>query len=75
MSGVESLLHGPWLLNCDAMTDVVLLKTVYKVLRRKHIGVVLNSQREGILVEIVNTGHPVGPGRRPQSRILQTGAA
>ena len=37
MSGVESLLHGScsWLLNCDAMTDVVLLQTVYKVLRRK----------------------------------------
>ena len=47
MSGVESLLHGSWLLNCDAMTDVVLLQTVYKVLRRKHILVVLNSQRGG----------------------------
>ena len=28
---------GLGLLNCDAMTDVVLLQTVYKVLRRKHI--------------------------------------
>ena len=39
MSGVESLLHESWswLLNCDAMTDVVLLQTVYKALRRKHI--------------------------------------
>ena len=63
MSGVESLLHGSWswLLNCDAMTDVVLLQTVYKVLRRKHIWVVLDSQREGVLVEMVNTGHLVGP--------------
>ena len=32
--------------------------------------VVLDSQREGLLVEMVNTGHIVGPGRRPQSRIL-----
>ena len=39
MSGVESLFHGSrsWLLSCDAMTDVVLLQTVPKVLRRKHI--------------------------------------
>ena len=73
MSGVESLLHGSWswLLNCDAMTDVVLLQTVYKVLRRKYIGVVLDSQCEGLLVEMVNTGLLVGSGRRPQSRILR----
>ena len=73
MSGVESLLHGSWswLLNCDAMTDVVLLQTVYTVLRRKHICVVLDYQREGLLVDMVNTGHLVGPGLRPQSRILR----
>ena len=46
MSGVESLLHGSWswLLNCDVMTDVVLIQTVYKVLRRNHIWVVIDSQ-------------------------------
>ena len=73
MSGVESLLHGSWswLLRCDAMTDVVLLQTVHKVLHRKHIRVVLDSQREGLLVEMVNTGHLVGPGRLPQSPILR----
>ena len=32
---------------------------------------VLDYQREGLLVEMVNTGHLVGPGRRPQSRILR----
>ena len=53
MSGVESLFYGhwSWLMNCDAMTDVV-----------------LDSQREGLLVEMVNTAHLVGPGRRPQSQ-------
>ena len=39
-------------------------------LRRKHILVVLDSQREGLRGEMVNTGHLVGPGRRSQSRIL-----
>ena len=70
MSGVES---PSWVLvlNCDAMTDVVLLQTVYKVMRRKHILVVLDSQREGLLVEMVNTGHLVGHCRRSQSRILR----
>ena len=35
MSRVESLLHGSrsWLLSCDAMTDVVLLRTVVVVVR------------------------------------------
>ena len=67
-----SLLHGSWyFLSCDAMTDVVLLQTVHKVLRRKHIWVVLDFQREGHLVEMVNTGHLVGPVRRPQIRILR----
>ena len=49
MSRVESLLHGSrsWLLSCDAMTDVVLLLTVHKVLRREHVWVVLDFQREG----------------------------
>ena len=39
MSGVEGLLHGSWswFLKCDVMTDVVRLRTVYKVLRRTHI--------------------------------------
>ena len=67
MSGVES---PAWVLNCGAMTDVVLFQTVYKVLHRNHIWVVLGSQREGLLVKMVNTGHLVGPGRCPQSHIL-----
>ena len=64
MSGVESLLHGSlsWLLSFDAMTDMVLLKTVHKVLHREHICLVLDFQREGLLVEMVNTGHLVSPG-------------
>ena len=72
MSRVESLLHGSrsWLLSCDAMTDVVLLQTVHKVLRREHICVVFEFQCEGLLVEMVNTGHLVSSGHRPQSRIL-----
>ena len=64
-----------WLLSCDVMIDVVLLQTVYKVLRRMHIGVVLEFQREGLLVEMVNTGHLVGHGRRPQSRIFSLSAS
>ena len=73
VSGVESLLHGSWswLSNCDAMTNVVLLQTDYKVLHIKHTWVVGDSQRVGLLVEIVNTGHLVGSDRRPQSRILR----
>ena len=56
--------------SCDDMTDVVLLQTVHNVRRREHI-LVLDFQREGLLVEMVNTGHLVGPGRRPQSRIMR----
>ena len=39
MSRVESLLHGSrsWLLRCNAMTDVVPIQTVHKVLRRENI--------------------------------------
>ena len=39
MSRVESLLHWSrsWLLSCDAMTDVVTLQTVPKVLHREHV--------------------------------------
>ena len=67
MSRVESLLHGSrsLLLSCNTMTDVVLLQTVHKVLRRELICVVLDFQREGPQVEMVNTGHLVSPGRRP----------
>ena len=72
MSKVESLLHGSrsWLLSCDAMTDVVILQTAHKLLCSKHICVVLDFQREGLLVEMINTGHLVGLGHHPQSRIL-----
>ena len=71
MSRVESLLHGSrsWLLSSDAITDVVLLQTVHRVLHKEHIRVVLDFYREGLLVEMVNTGHLVSSGRHPQSCI------
>ena len=69
MYRVESLYHGSgsWLLSGDAMTDVALLQTVHKVMRREHVSVV----HGGLLVSMVNTGHLVSPGRRPQSRIMR----
>ena len=45
------------------MTDVIILQIVYKVLRREHVCVVPDFQCEGLLVKMVNTGHP-------QSRIM-----
>ena len=54
------------------MTDVVHIQSVHKVLRREHVRVVADFQREGLLVKMVNTGHVVSPVGRPQSRILRS---
>ena len=43
------------------MTDVVLLQTVHKVLRREHVRMVTDFQRDGLMVKMVNTGHLVIP--------------
>ena len=37
LSDVLSEESPSWVLSCDAMTNVVLLQTVHKVLRRKHV--------------------------------------
>ena len=37
MSRVSPSWVWNWLLNCNAMTEVVLLQTVHKVLRREHV--------------------------------------
>ena len=53
------------------LIDVVLLQRVHKVLCREHGWVVPDFQCEGFLVKIVNTGHLVSHGGRPQSHILR----